>query len=126
MGKHLETGNRNGKPFNSKLVRYNCSFIMFELCSWIVWPLNHLFSIFLFQQKQSASVSLDKIVSGYQVVYGKEIDEDAVLSKCRNSISYLEKLDKEIGADVNSGIYTLWWAYNYFFCMVSIISALFV
>ncbi|XP_038884747.1 UPF0400 protein C337.03 [Benincasa hispida] len=74
MGKHLETGSRNGKPFSSKL-------------------------------KQSASVSLDKIVSGYQVVYGNEIDEDAVLSKCRNSISYLEKLDKEIGTDVNSGQY---------------------
>ncbi|XP_022939246.1 UPF0400 protein C337.03-like [Cucurbita moschata] len=74
MGKSLETGNRNGKHFSSKL-------------------------------KQSGSISLDKIVCGYQVVYRSEVDEDAVLSKCRNSISYLEKLDKEIGADVNSGQY---------------------
>ncbi|XP_023522561.1 regulation of nuclear pre-mRNA domain-containing protein 1A-like [Cucurbita pepo subsp. pepo] len=74
MGKHTETGNRNGKQVSAKL-------------------------------KQSASESLDKIVSGYQVVFGSEVDEDVVLSRCSNSISYLEKLDKQIGADVNSGQY---------------------
>ena len=63
---------------------------------------SHLFH-YSFQQKQSASESLDKIVSGYQVVFGSEVDEDVVLSRCSNSISYLEKLDKQIGADVNSG-----------------------
>lgn len=73
------------------------------------WPSGHSITYFhcYFQQKQSASVSLDKIVSGYQVVYGSEVDEDVVLSKCRNSISYLEKLDKEIGADVSSGTFSL-------------------
>ncbi|XP_022922040.1 regulation of nuclear pre-mRNA domain-containing protein 1B-like [Cucurbita moschata] len=74
MGKHTETGNRNGKQVSAKL-------------------------------KQSGSISLDKIVSGYQVVFGSEVDEDVVLSRCSNTISYLEKLDKEIGADVNSGQY---------------------
>ncbi|MED6173894.1 hypothetical protein PIB30_063958 [Stylosanthes scabra] len=33
----------------------------------------------------------------------KLTDEDAVLSKCRNAISCLEKTDKEIGHDSNSG-----------------------
>ncbi|GLT81649.1 hypothetical protein SLE2022_000860 [Rubroshorea leprosula] len=46
---------------------------------------------------------VDKIFSGYQVVYGGQVDEDIVLSKCRNAISCLEKVNKEIGSDVNSG-----------------------
>ncbi|KAG7015920.1 Regulation of nuclear pre-mRNA domain-containing protein 1B [Cucurbita argyrosperma subsp. argyrosperma] len=103
MGKSLETGNRNGKHFSSKLVK-NCQFIVSNYVH--LWS-GHLitYSHYCFQQKQSGSISLDKIVSGYQVVYRSEVDEDAVFSKCRNSISYLEKLDKEIGADVNSGQY---------------------
>lgn len=32
------------------------------------------------------------------------MDEDTVLSKCRNAISCLEKVDKEIGGDFNSGM----------------------
>ena len=47
---------------------------------------------------------MDKIVSGYQVVYGSQMDEDVILSKCRNAISCIEKVDKEIVTDVNSGI----------------------
>lgn len=47
---------------------------------------------------------MDRIVSGYQYVYGGQTDEDAVLSKCRNAISSLEKVDKEIDHDSNSGM----------------------
>ncbi|XP_027350912.1 regulation of nuclear pre-mRNA domain-containing protein 1A [Abrus precatorius] len=53
--------------------------------------------------RPSAGNALEKIVSGYHVVYGGQTDEDAVLSKCRNAISCLEKADKEIGHDGNSG-----------------------
>ncbi|KAI5341444.1 PREDICTED: regulation of nuclear [Prunus dulcis] len=52
--------------------------------------------------KQPAGTALDKIVSDYQVIYG-QMDEDTILSKCRNAISCLEKVDKEIGGDFNSG-----------------------
>jgi regulator of Ty1 transposition protein 103 len=47
---------------------------------------------------------LEKIVSDYHVVYGGQLDEDGILSKCRNAISSLEKVDKEIGSDIYSGI----------------------
>ncbi|CAL5368619.1 unnamed protein product [Camellia sinensis] len=53
--------------------------------------------------RPSAGNALDKIVSGYQVVYGGQLDEDAMLSKCRNAISCVEKVDKEIGGDFNLG-----------------------
>ncbi|CAL0323294.1 unnamed protein product [Lupinus luteus] len=53
--------------------------------------------------RPSAGNALEKIVSGYHVIYGGQIDEDAVLSKCSNAISCLEKADKEIGHDNNSG-----------------------
>ncbi|KAM2014268.1 hypothetical protein ACFX16_044945 [Malus domestica] len=52
--------------------------------------------------KHPAGTSLDKIVSDYQVIHG-QMDEDTILSKCRSAISCLEKVDKEIGADVTSG-----------------------
>ncbi|EOY02865.1 ENTH/VHS family protein isoform 1 [Theobroma cacao] len=54
-------------------------------------------------QKQPVGSTVDKIVSGYQVVYGSQMDEDVILSKCRNAMSCIEKVDKEIGSDVNSG-----------------------
>ena len=44
---------------------------------------------------------MDKIVSGYQVVYGSQVDEDVIWSKYRNAISCIEKVDKEIVTDVN-------------------------
>ena len=47
---------------------------------------------------------MDKIVSGYQVVYGGQLDDDVIWGKCRNAISCIEKVDKEIGGDVNSGM----------------------
>ncbi|KAL5581415.1 hypothetical protein UlMin_013857 [Ulmus minor] len=52
--------------------------------------------------KQPTGSALDKIVSGYQVVSG-QVDEDVIFSKCRNAISFLEKVDKEFGGDINSG-----------------------
>ncbi|KAM7268151.1 hypothetical protein ACFE04_010317 [Oxalis oulophora] len=51
--------------------------------------------------KQPAGNTVDKLVSGYQLLYSGQVDEDAILSRCRNAITYLEKVDKEIGADGN-------------------------
>ncbi|XP_031271518.1 regulation of nuclear pre-mRNA domain-containing protein 1B-like isoform X1 [Pistacia vera] len=73
VGRHLESYNRNGKHQGMKL------------------------------QKQPIGNTVDKIVSGYQVVYGGQIDEDVVLNKCRNAISSIEKVEKEIGSDIHSG-----------------------
>ncbi|XP_028771408.1 UPF0400 protein C337.03 isoform X2 [Neltuma alba] len=49
--------------------------------------------------RPSAGNALEKIISGYHVIYGGQTDEDIVLSKCRNTISCLEKVDKEVGHD---------------------------
>ncbi|KAL6994507.1 hypothetical protein U1Q18_012610 [Sarracenia purpurea var. burkii] len=54
-----------------------------------------------FKLRHSAGNSLDKIVSGFQVVFGGQLDEDIILGKCRSAISRIEKVDKEIGGDVN-------------------------
>ena len=64
--------------------------------------------VFFFKQKQPAGSVIEKIVSGYHVVYGGKMDEDAVFSNCRNAISFLEKIDKEMGGDFNSGIGCIW------------------
>ncbi|XVE67658.1 hypothetical protein DITRI_Ditri09bG0005700 [Diplodiscus trichospermus] len=53
--------------------------------------------------KQPVGNTVDRIVSGYQVVYGSHMDEDVIFSKCRNAITCIEKVDKEISTDVNSG-----------------------
>lgn len=45
---------------------------------------------------------MDKIVSGYQIIYGGQLDEDAMISKCKNTISCIEKVEKEIGGDIRS------------------------
>lgn len=45
---------------------------------------------------------MDKIVSDYQAIYG-QMDEDTILRKCKNAINRLEKADKEVGGDFNSG-----------------------
>lgn len=55
------------------------------------------------KMKQPTGSTIDKIVASYHVVYGGQMDEDAVFSNCRNAISSLEKVDKEIGGDFNSG-----------------------
>ncbi|XP_039009924.1 regulation of nuclear pre-mRNA domain-containing protein 1B-like isoform X2 [Hibiscus syriacus] len=53
--------------------------------------------------KQPVKNTVDKIVSGYDVIYGGQMDENVIFSKCRNAISCIEKVDKEIGTDVNTG-----------------------
>ncbi|GFY85129.1 ENTH/VHS family protein [Actinidia rufa] len=55
-----------------------------------------------FKLRHSAGNALDKIVSGYQAVYSGQLDDDVILGKCRNAISCIEKVDKDIGGDVNS------------------------
>nr|XP_043632353.1 regulation of nuclear pre-mRNA domain-containing protein 1A [Erigeron canadensis] len=52
--------------------------------------------------KLPAGNALDKIVSGYQTIYASQVNEDAVIGKCRNAISCVEKVDKEIGGDIKS------------------------
>lgn len=54
-------------------------------------------------QKPSVGNTADKIVLGYQMANGPQIDED-VSGKCQNAIAYLEKMEKEIGSHSNSGI----------------------
>ncbi|KAJ7976263.1 Regulation of nuclear pre-mRNA domain-containing protein 1B [Quillaja saponaria] len=55
-----------------------------------------------FKLRSSAGNALEKIVSSYHGVYGGQMDEDTLLSKCRNAIICLEKVHKEIGGDSNS------------------------
>ncbi|KAL6960395.1 hypothetical protein U1Q18_038160 [Sarracenia purpurea var. burkii] len=54
-----------------------------------------------FKLRHAAGNALDQIVSGYQVVYGGQLDEEVILSKCTNAISCVEKVDKEIEGDIN-------------------------
>jgi regulator of Ty1 transposition protein 103 len=51
----------------------------------------------------AAGNTLDKIVSGYQLLYNGQMDEDAILGRCKNAITCLQKVDKEFGADANPG-----------------------
>ncbi|CAO2827531.1 unnamed protein product [Amaranthus hypochondriacus] len=53
--------------------------------------------------RQSAGNMLDKIVSDYETIYGGQVDEDSLLSRCRNTNNCLEKVIKDIGGGVNSG-----------------------
>ncbi|XP_022774223.1 UPF0400 protein C337.03-like isoform X1 [Durio zibethinus] len=73
VGRQSENNNRNGRHIGAKL------------------------------QKQPVGSTVDKIVSGYQVVYGSQMDEDVIFSRCRNAINCIEKVDKETRTDVNSG-----------------------
>ncbi|PPS02660.1 hypothetical protein GOBAR_AA18001 [Gossypium barbadense] len=73
FGRQPESNNRNGRHINPKLL------------------------------KQPVGDIVDKIVSGYQFLYCSQMDEDVIFSKCRNAISCMEKVDKEISTDVNSG-----------------------
>lgn len=71
------------------------------------------FSSFSLEQKQPVGNTVDKIISGYQVIYGGQVDEDVILSKCRNAISYIQKVDKEIGSNIHPGIaFILLWPIN--------------
>lgn len=46
---------------------------------------------------------LDKLVSGFQAVYNSQLDEDAIFSKCKNAISFVEKVDKDAQGDFRLG-----------------------
>ncbi|XP_058004649.1 uncharacterized protein LOC110636459 isoform X2 [Hevea brasiliensis] len=73
VGKHSDSSNRNGKTIGFK------------------------------QPPGISGSTLDKIIAGYQVVHGGQVDEDIIINKCRNAISSLEKAEKEIGVNINSG-----------------------
>ncbi|XP_042475493.1 protein enabled homolog isoform X2 [Macadamia integrifolia] len=53
--------------------------------------------------KPSVGDTLEKIISSYEVVYDGSMDEEALLSRCRTAVSGVEKADKEIGGNNNSG-----------------------
>lgn len=118
VGRHVENNNRDVKPMNVKLVIVSVFIYM------ILWHYRlHIYALhagcisytlFYLLQRPSAGNVLEKIISGYHHVYGGQADEDAVLSKCRNAISCLEKADKEIARDSNSGMSNL--IINYFNC----------
>ncbi|KAH1150066.1 hypothetical protein AAZX31_16G049600 [Glycine max] len=75
VGSHVENNSRDVKPTNMKLL----------------------------SQRPSVGNALEKIASGFHVVYGGQTDEDAVLSKCRNAINCLDKAEKEIVSGQFSG-----------------------
>lgn len=76
-----------------------------------------LLIVHLLEQKHSAGNTLEKIVSGYHVVYG-HMDEDVILSKCRNAINFVEKVDKEIGSDINAGMFLRLYVQHVLFVMI--------
>ncbi|ERN06259.1 hypothetical protein AMTR_s00016p00205550 [Amborella trichopoda] len=41
--------------------------------------------------------TLEKIVSGYEGVYDGHVEEESVLTRCRNAISCVEKAEKDVG-----------------------------
>eukprot|EP01018_Ginkgo_biloba_P017777 Gb_26035 [translate_table: standard] len=47
--------------------------------------------------------TLEKIVSAYQAVHDGHVDEDAVLSKCKVAVSYVEKMEKDVHNDCKLG-----------------------
>ncbi|KAL8142750.1 hypothetical protein V2J09_015782 [Rumex salicifolius] len=56
-----------------------------------------------FKLRQSAGSSLDNIVSGYETIYGGQLDEDVILSQCTNVISSMEKVKKDVSSNMASG-----------------------
>ncbi|CAI9111629.1 OLC1v1011892C2 [Oldenlandia corymbosa var. corymbosa] len=57
----------------------------------------------MYKLRQVAGSALDRIVSSYQIVSGGQVNEDSVMSKCRNAISCIEKVGQEVGGDSRSG-----------------------
>ncbi|KAH6813801.1 ENTH/VHS family protein [Perilla frutescens var. frutescens] len=55
------------------------------------------------KQQSAGGNSMDKLVSGYEAVYSSQLDEDAIFSKCRNAISFVEKVDKDVEGDCQLG-----------------------
>lgn len=55
------------------------------------------------QQQSPGGNPLDKLVSSFQAVYNSQLDEDAIFSKCKNAISFVEKVDKDAQGDFRLG-----------------------
>ncbi|KAI3976071.1 hypothetical protein MKX01_016754 [Papaver californicum] len=53
--------------------------------------------------KQSYRSMVEKIILSYEIVYDGLVDEEALLSKCRKAVSFVDRADKEIGSDYSSG-----------------------
>ncbi|KAI3503612.1 hypothetical protein L1887_32058 [Cichorium endivia] len=54
------------------------------------------------KSQKPAGNSLEKIMSGYQIIYNGQLDEDVMINKCKNTISSIEKVEKKFGGDVKS------------------------
>ncbi|KAK4781846.1 hypothetical protein SAY86_015948 [Trapa natans] len=52
--------------------------------------------------RYNAGGALDKILTGYQILYGGPIDDEAALSKCCNILAFFDKLEKETSEDSKS------------------------
>ncbi|OWM70724.1 hypothetical protein CDL15_Pgr014397 [Punica granatum] len=55
-----------------------------------------------FKLRHNAGSALDKIVTGYQIVYGGPMDDVAMLSKCQDTMEFFDKVEKGISSDNNS------------------------
>lgn len=71
-------------------------------CQGILW-LTFFLQTF-YEQTNAAGNALEKIASAYQVLYSGQLDEETILHNCMNSIRYIEKVEKEIGGGISSGI----------------------
>lgn len=60
-------------------------------------------SFLIYGQRQSIGIMFDKIISDYETIYGGQLDEDALLSRCTNTVSCLEKLIKDNSSGISSG-----------------------
>lgn len=49
-----------------------------------------------FKLRSPGGIALDKIISGYQAVYGSQLEEDGLFNKCTEAITFFEKVDKDI------------------------------
>ncbi|KAK6155360.1 hypothetical protein DH2020_009608 [Rehmannia glutinosa] len=56
-----------------------------------------------FKLRSPGGNALDKLISGFQAVYSSQLDEDAIFNKCRNAISFIEKVDKDVEGDYGLG-----------------------
>ncbi|RZC59455.1 hypothetical protein C5167_006746 [Papaver somniferum] len=54
------------------------------------------------KSKQAIGSILEKIISDYEVVYDKSKDEETLLSKCREAVKCVDKVEKEIGGAYGS------------------------
>ncbi|KAL1547398.1 regulation of nuclear pre-mRNA domain-containing protein 1B-like isoform X2 [Salvia divinorum] len=47
--------------------------------------------------------SLEKLVSGFEAVSSSHLDEDAIFTKCRNAITFVERVEKDVEGDSELG-----------------------